>query len=282
MAAVLANWGGFYSQRVYLTEARRMGLRLHAPHVNHARREFSVSYHDGEPHLYMGLDQVRDLTARAQERIIRERPFHSLPDFLSRVDPRLQEAETLIKVGALEGFGPIPKLLKALKADGWQAGQMALFESPAAEGDDWPLAEKAAAQEELLGAGIVAHPLELMATTIAGAGALTTVGAAARAGQRVKVAGMRQTWHRTRTARGDFVYFMALEDLEGMLDVVIFGDVYRRHRAALGTGPGPFVVEGVVELDPGREEPILRAEKVWPLRVEEGERWPPNGGVARW
>ncbi len=269
MAAVLANWGGFYGQRVYLTEARRMNLNLHAPHINHARREFSVSYHDGEPHLYMGLDQVRDLTARAQERIIRERPFHSLPDFLSRVDPRLQEAETLIKVGALEGFGPIPKLLKALKADGWQAGQMALFESPTVEGDDWSLAEKAAAQEELLGAGIAAHPLELMAASrvIARAGALTTVGAAARVGQRVKVAGMRQTWHRTRTVRGDFIYFMALEDLEGMLDVVIFGDVYQRHRTALASGPGPFVVEGTVELDPGREEPILRAERVW--RMEE-------------
>ena len=26
LAAVLANWGGYYSQRVYLSEARRMGL----------------------------------------------------------------------------------------------------------------------------------------------------------------------------------------------------------------------------------------------------------------
>jgi hypothetical protein len=31
MAAVLANWGGYYSQRIYLTEARRLGLKLHTP-----------------------------------------------------------------------------------------------------------------------------------------------------------------------------------------------------------------------------------------------------------
>jgi len=263
MVAVLANWGGYYSQGVYLTEARRMGLNLHAPHINHARREFSVSYLNGEPHLYMGLDQVRDLTSRAQERIIRERPFHSLSDFLSRVDPRPQEAETLIKVGALEGFGPIPVLLRNLRADGWQAGQMTLFESPTTGDEDWPLAEKAAAQDELLGVGVVAHPLELMADAIAEAGALTTVGVAAKVGQRVKVAGMRQSWHRTRTVRGDFIYFMSLEDLEGMLDVVIFGDVYQRHRTALASGAGPFVVEGTVELEAGREEPVLRAERVW-------------------
>ncbi len=35
MAAVLANWGGYYSQRVYLTEARRLGLTVRPPHVNY-------------------------------------------------------------------------------------------------------------------------------------------------------------------------------------------------------------------------------------------------------
>jgi DNA polymerase-3 subunit alpha len=213
----------------------------------------------------MGLDQVKDLTARTQERIIRQRPFHSLQDFLSRVDPRPQEAETLIKVGALEGFGPIPTLLRVLKGEDWQAGQMALFESSTDDGEDWPLAEKAGAQEELLGVGLVAHPLELMSGAIAEAGALTTVSAAGRVGQRVKVAGMRQTWHRTRTVRGDYIYFMSLEDLEGTLDVVIFGDVYQRHRPALASGAGPFIIEGMLESDSEREEPILRAEKVWRL-----------------
>ncbi len=49
MAAVLANWGGYYSQRVYLTEARRMGLALRPPQVNYALPEFSVRYLDGSP-----------------------------------------------------------------------------------------------------------------------------------------------------------------------------------------------------------------------------------------
>ena len=40
MAAVLANWGGYYSQRVYLSEARRMGLKVRPPHVNHSGRNF--------------------------------------------------------------------------------------------------------------------------------------------------------------------------------------------------------------------------------------------------
>lgn len=265
MAAVMANWGGYYSQRVYLTEARRMGLTLSPPHVNDSRREFTARRRDGQSVLVMGLDQVRDLTRRTQQRILRERPFVSLNDFLSRVDPRPQEAEALVKISALDGLGRIPALLRQISRGGWQMGQLALFETQDGAEEDWPLLQKVAAQEEILGVSVIAHPLELVAEKIASANALTTVGVAGKIGERVRVAGMRQTWRRSRTARGDFIYFMALEDLEGVLEVVIFGDVYQRNRTALA-GTGPFVIEGLVELDTARGEPVIRAERVF--RVE--------------
>jgi DNA polymerase III alpha subunit len=72
---------------------------------------------------------------------------------------------------------------------------------------------------------------------------------------------MRQTWRRSRTSHGDYIYFLALEDLEGMLDVVIYSDVYRRSRADL-SGPGPYIVEGVVEYDQEKGEPFIRAERI--------------------
>jgi len=262
MAAVLANWGGYYSQRVYLTEARRMGLALRPPQVNYALPEFSVRYLDGSPVLFMGLNQVRELTRRTQSRILRYRPFTSFMDFLARLDPRPQEAENLVRAGALEGFGAIPALLRQLEHGGWRGGQLPLFALESPGGEDWTLAEKAAAQEAVLGAGLVAHPLELQADQLASAGALTTVEAAAKLNERVRVAGMRQTWRRSRTTAGDYIYFMALEDLEGMLDVVILGEVYRRYRAAL-SGPGPYVLEGMVEFDPEKGEPFIRLERIW-------------------
>ncbi len=262
MAAVLANWGGYYSQRVYLTEARRMGLALRPPQVNYALPEFSVHYLDGSPVLFMGLNQVRELTRRTQGRILRYRPFTSFMDFLARADPRPQEAENLVRAGALEGFGTIPALLRQLERGGWRGGQLPLFALETPGGEDWTLAEKAAAQEQLLGAGLVAHPLELQAAQIATSGALTTVEAAAKLNERVRVAGMRQTWRRSRTTAGDYIYFMALEDLEGMLDVVILGEVYRRNRTAL-SGPGPYVLEGMVEFDQEKGEPFIRLERAW-------------------
>jgi DNA polymerase III alpha subunit len=265
MAAVLANWGGYYSQRIYMTEARRLGLKLRPPQVNHAQREFSVRLLEGEPILFMGLDQVRDLTRRTQAAIMQERPFSSLADFLSRVDPRPIEAENLVKVGALDDMGRIPHLLTQLEHGGWRGGQLSLFSLGEESQDDWSLQQKVAAQEQILGTGVIAHPLEQVENQIADAGALSTVEAASRLEQRVRVAGMRQIWRRSHTTRGDLVYFMSLEDLEGMLDVVITSEVYRRSKSALSTA-GPYVVEGLVDLDSKRGEPIIRAEKIWTLK----------------
>ncbi len=264
MAAVLANWGGYYSQRVYLSEARRLGLTVRPPHVNHSRRNFAAGPVDGDKFLFMGLDQVKNLTRRTIERIIRLRPFHSLEDFLSRVDPRPLEAEHLAKVGALDGLGAIPAILKRL-GSGWMAGQMSLFSLNDLEGEDWGLEQKMAAQQELLGSSLEAHPLELLREKIARSGAITTVEAVERVGQRVVVAGVRQTSRRSRTARGDMMMFLTLEDLDGTLEVIFFPDVYRQARGVTSSQV-PFLVTGTMEMNADHDEPFLRAERVAALK----------------
>jgi DNA-directed DNA polymerase III PolC len=261
MAAVLANWGGYYSQRVYMSEARRMGLPVRPPHINHSKREFSASYPDGNPVLYMGLDQVRDLTRRSQETILRQRPFTSLADFLARANPRQHEAANLIRCGALEGLGTIPDLLRQIESGGWKPGQLSLFDVVDTNLEDWPLSDKVSAQEELLGISVDAHPLELVADRIAEAGAISTLEAAGQVGSRVRVAGMRLSGRRSRTGQGEMMAFLTIEDLEGMLDVVVFPEAYRRSRAAL-SGPGPYLIEGTMVVEPARAEPLLHAERV--------------------
>jgi DNA-directed DNA polymerase III PolC len=255
MAAVLANWGGYYSQRVYLSEARRMGLAVRPPHVNWAGTNFQVR----NDALYMGLDQVKELTRRTIQRILQLAPFASLDEFLARVDPRPQEALNLARVGGLEGFGTIPSILRRLES-GWQAGQMSLFGWDNNEAD-WTLEQKAAAQMELLGASLEAHPLELVADQVSASGAIPTADAAGKLGRRVTVAGVRQTSHRSRTAKGEPMLFLTLEDLTGTLDVIAFPDVYRAAKDLLNSS-SPLLVTGMMEMDASRGEPFLRVEKV--------------------
>ncbi len=259
MAAVLANWGGYYSQRVYLSEARRLGLTIRPPQVNYAGSNFVVREVDGQKVLFMGLDQVKDLTRRTIERIQRGQPFISLDDFLTRVDPRLQEAGSLAKVGALEGLGTIPAILRQLDA-GWKAGQMSLFAWNDVDSEDWTLEAKVAAQQELLGISLAAHPLELLIDKITAARAISTLEAVERIGQRVTVAGMRQTSHRSRTAKGEPMLFLTLEDLSGMLEVVFFPNAYRQARE-IASSSQPFLVTGTMEMDTSKGEPLLRAER---------------------
>ncbi len=132
--------------------------------------------------------------------------------------------------------------------------------------EDWSLADQVAAQEAILGASVAAHPLELVAEVIAASAALTTVEAAAQIGRKARVAGMRMTWRRSRSARGEALYFMSLEDLEGMLEVIIPASVYRRFQKEL-SGAGPYLVEGAVELDQSVGEPVVWAEKISKIKT---------------
>ena len=262
MAAVLANWGGYYSQRVYLSEARTIGLTVRPPHVNYSRTSFQVR--DGT--LYMGLEQVKELTRRTIQRIIQFAPFQSLDDFLSRVDPREQEAVNLAKIGALDGLGTIPGILRRLQS-GWQAGQMSLF-GWVDEGEDWQLEQKISAQEEILGVSLEAHPLELVADQVSQSGAITSIDAAERIGRRITVAGVRQTSHRSQTAKGEPMLFLTIEDMSGTLDAIAFPNVYRATKDLLSS-TAPLLLTGIMEMDASRGEPFLRIERV--VRLERKE-----------
>jgi DNA-directed DNA polymerase III PolC len=267
MAAVLANWGGYYSQRVYLSEARRMGLVVRPPHINYSGQNFSVATVVDDENLppakslFMGLDQVKDLSKNTMERIVRERPFHTLDDFLSRANPRRQEADSLVRVGALNGLGIIPDILQRLQIGGWLPGQMSLFEWQTPISEDWTLEQKVAAQEEILGCGLDAHPLEFVSAIIATSQAITTIEAFERIGQRVTVAGIRQSSRRSKTSRGDMMMFLTIEDLVGVLDVIVFPDVYNRAKNQLSSA-APIFLTGIMEIDGQRSEPFLRCEKI--------------------
>lgn len=265
MAAVLANWGGYYSQRVYLGEARRMGLIVRSPHINYSAHNFTVRKLEGSEQkaLFMGLGQVKELTHQIIQRIMQFGPFTSIEYFLTRVDPRPQEAENLASVGALDGLGKVPSILRRLQNGRWQQNQLSLFEWADTSEDDWTLQQKVDAQLEILGVTVAAHPLELIVDKLAHSGVTTTIDAAAKTGQRVTVARMQQASHRTRTARGDML-FVSFQDLQGTLDAILFPEVYRQAKAMISSIK-PFLLTGVMEMDTERGDPFLRVEKVAPV-----------------
>jgi len=259
MAAVLGFGGGYYSQRVYLMEARRLNLNINPPHINHAKLRFCVKYPKGVPTLFMGFDQVRDLTQKTIQMILQSQPFNSLEDFLLRVDPRKKEAENLIKCGALDGLCTIPEGLHRINHKR-TPGQMHLF-TTTTKAEDWDISRRLAAQQDILGTSLTMTPLEKFAQELQRSGAISTLKAHHRIGERVRVAGMRQTLRRFRTRSKEMMCFLNLEDIDGSLQILISPALYRKYYSELQE-TGPFLIEGVMEEGRDHAHTRMQAEKI--------------------
>jgi DNA polymerase III alpha subunit len=292
MVSRLADWGGYYPQRIYIGEARRMGLTIRPPHVQHSQSEFTLENDaNGRPILWMGLDQVREVTRRTITRTLRERnetPFCSLEDWLARVQPRKKEAEHLVRVGALDGLGAGRR--EMLLHLGWnihQVGQgqlvLPLFDVGASVVDDFTRREMLRAEEELLGGVVSEPPLARFWPALQTYHPQPTPTLAGHVGQDVVVAGLRVASWRHRTKAGDLMLFLTLEDMEGMIEVVVFPELYARRSKVLQRS-GPFVVWGTVQASryDGDESVVVAARDIRliaPRMVGRVEDIPPEGEI---
>jgi DNA polymerase III alpha subunit len=129
LAAMCSADAGFYHVSAYVEEAKRWGIAVLLPSVNHSRMEYTAEWNaDGEPFtppleapfeaqgkrgkqgkraLRVGLMQVKGLRVETILAILRSREkhgaFHSLEDFLARIPAERDEIEALIKCGAFDG-----------------------------------------------------------------------------------------------------------------------------------------------------------------------------------
>ncbi len=204
LCARLADWGGFYHQAVYIAEARRLGIEVHPPHINHGAAHFHLEIEGQDaarrPVLWMGLGQVRDLrnsTIAALLAAREERPFVDLADLLQRVALQNKEAVHLIRCGALDGLGNsraglLAELARYERGGLAQMGFAFLADETPAE----TAAERLAWEEQLLGQPVSVHPLSARAQPYTGVTVSTLLAQVAAGdvkgkGQVFKTAGVR-------------------------------------------------------------------------------------------
>jgi len=119
LAAMCSAGAGFYHVSAYVEEAKRWGIPVLLPSVNHSLMQFTAEPGEGslvysEPAqsgrratcLRVGLMQIHGLRIETISNIVREREVHglyrSLEDFLRRVPVERDEIEALIKCGAFD------------------------------------------------------------------------------------------------------------------------------------------------------------------------------------
>jgi len=239
---------------LYVADCRRMGIDVLPPDINASHWDFSIEdRNDGTSAIRFGLGAVKNVGHGPVDIVCEARaegPFIDINDFVRRVDLRKvgkRALESLIKVGALDVFGPRPSLLEgldrimAISASNFKAadmGQMSLFgaqtglvatiELPPAS-VDINRREQLNWERELIGVYISDHPLSPVMDAISQnvthyAGEL----AEAQTQQTVRVAGLITRIRPHTTKKGDPMAFVTLEDLQGNIDLVIFPRTWKQ------------------------------------------------------
>jgi error-prone DNA polymerase len=230
---------GFYPPEVLIGDARRHGVPILPPDVNHSQAACALEGQGSSLAVRLGLGYVHGLGEVWQARVVQrrgDRPFQSLGDFCQRVRLPRPVTENLIRAGALDGLGGARRALL------WELGGLAYPE----EGLDVEVPVEPAAlpalsagermgwEYELLGLAPEDHVMSLYREALEARGVLSSQALAeGRDGQTVRVAGRVVVRQRPPSARG--VLFITLEDETGLANLVVRPGVYERYREALRT-----------------------------------------------
>jgi DNA polymerase-3 subunit alpha len=240
-----------------------MGIEILPPDVNLSDHEFIVV----EGNIRFGLDAVKGVGYAAVEAIKAARetgPFESLWDFCARVDPRAvnkKAIEALVKCGAFGSTGASRKgmlaVLEQAQASGQkqqldaQIGQGSIFDlgdstaasaatafapsHPPIPAEEFEQAELLAIEKDSIGLFISAHPLKEVRDALREQVDDTLAELSKRKdGDWVTAGGIITQAKKIRTKKGDPMMFATLDDLEGSVEILVFGKALAEYEGALG------------------------------------------------
>jgi DNA polymerase-3 subunit alpha len=281
MASMMSGESGSSEKIVkYIAECRQLseflGVKMDVlpPDVNSSGWDFTV---DGED-IRFGLAAVKNVNEGAIESIVKTREkdgsFTSLQDFCERVDAKAvskRVIESLIMAGAFDSFEEghraqhfanleqVMQVAQSAQADR-EKGQMNLFgaaeqELPVTEPvldevSEWEHNEVLKNEKEQLGFYLSGHPLEAYDDVLDNFTTATSQTLAENPnGAEVYVAGQISSFRLTKTKKsGESMAILVVEDLEGVIDVVVFPEAYKISQHAIEEGN--FVwIRGTVSLN---------------------------------
>ena len=286
MAAVLTNQGGFYSAAVYVSEVKRLGMKILLPSVN----ESVYEYRGDNREVRIGLMAIKNIESAEAGRIVKEREengkYVSLADFLVRTKIGYERCDSFIKCGAMDCFNQTrPTMLRLLdiyfnhrKLLDESVNDLFMNESYKLEKEvvtekDFSIEEKCIYEYEMFGYMVSRHPLEFFADSIYTKGLVPSSEMLKYNGKNIKMIGWYMSSKRIKTSTNEIMKFLSLEDLSGTFEAVIFPKVYSRF-AELTISMGPYLLEGKVDAESGNniiveKLEVLTAEKAKSITEKE-------------
>ena len=307
MAALLTSVAGDKDKSaLYLSECRRMGIKVMPPDVNASAAYFTPVGTD----IRFGMAAVRNVGAAVVESIVEARTakgtFTSFSDFLRKVPVNVcnkRVIESLIKAGAFDSLGSPRRGLLMIHEQAIDAvigakrdamlGQdslfdddednSAIFDVPVPDGE-WDKSTLLAFEREMLGLYVSDHPLlglehvlaaETDCSVVQLLGSADEPAQTARGdrgdGQVVTLGGILSGVQRKVTRQGSPWAAATLEDLEGAIEVLFFPSTYQ---ACMHLVVEDAIVFVRGRLDRREEVPKLVAMECKPAELAAGDSGP--------
>ena len=267
----------------FAQEARRLGLRVDPPSVNHSE----VGFMPSADAICYSLAAMKNVGRHAVEHICEERktkgPFRDVSDFARRINPRFvnkRALETLAAAGALDelgvdratAFANVDRMIAAgnRTMETIAEGQNDLFSgahhAPAAielrPAKPWIPTDRLSKEFEAVGFFLTGHPLDDYKDALEALGAEPWIEFATKARMRRVVGTLAGTvlYSRERKGKSGNAYaFVAFSDPTGQFEAVVFSEALAASRALLEPGTAVLLE---VEAEADGESVKVRVQKL--------------------
>lgn len=257
MAAQISTYTQDIKQvSLYIEEIKRLNIEILPPNINYSYKNFTVE--DGK--IRFGLKAVKnvgDNLIKTIEKVRESGKFTSLKDFVDRINAYDKQAlnkravESLIRCGAMDDFeGNRAQYLaiyeKVLSSSSSTAknnvsGQFSLFEEVKMKEDlpelkDFSQKDKLDMEQEVIGMYISGHPLDPYREIIEKLNTTNTNEIFEKyrenllGNSKVKIVGILKSKRSMITKNNKMMAFGVLEDLYGVIELVIFPNVFSKYR----------------------------------------------------
>ncbi|MFT7520402.1 MAG: DNA polymerase-3 subunit alpha, partial [Kiritimatiellia bacterium] len=284
---------------LYIRDCQQHSIRVESPCINRSERAFEVPLPsertDGDVIIY-GLKAIKNVGGGAVTGILEARKaagghFKDAYSFFRHVDYKKvnrRVIEQLIKAGAfdfcvesrcslLQGLQHAITLGAREQADA-AAGQRSLFggagsvvQSPKYRFPDvpeWPLSERLAFERDALGLYLSGHPMQVHQADVKRyASSWIHELQSLDHGSDVRVIGVISDTRVVRTRTGDRMAIVQIDDVEGVIEGVLFSGVWARSRRVVEAGE-PLLVSGMLEeREQGRQIRVRSVELLSEVRA---------------
>ena len=246
IAAVISSQGGYYSTYAYMSEARRLGVLIKTPDINHSYEKWRGNKNE----IRMGLMSIKRLKKNVIKKIMDERKsgqFESLDDFLFRVDMDLSDAMALTNAQCFSSIcgHKNHREVAYIVAEFYLQGENNTPVNTVPVTDALTQYEIYQIELDVFGYPVSIHPLELYRPLLS-----NRIGYAKdipqNVGRSIYLIGVCITRKETRTGRKEPMEFLTLEDETDIYECVLFPKVFAEFGDIINWET-LFIIRGKVE-----------------------------------